>query len=352
MKNLSSRIILLVNEARQRVATLANTAMVYTYFEIGKMIIEELQAGNRRAAYGKSLLKEISKELSQKLGAGFSVQNLERMRSFYLIYSNSSEVMRNSKNLSKISSSPMRISTIPKTKQEGFIFNLSWTHYLILIGIENSHERKFYEIETLKNKWTVKQLQRQFNSGLFERLLLSRDKKKVKQLSKTGLVIERPQDIIKDPLVLEFLGLKEKPVYSETDLETAIINEIEQFMLELGKGFFFGGRQVRFSFDEEHYRVDLVFYNRILKCFVLVDLKIGKLTHQDIGQMQMYVNYYDRNEKSENENATVGIILCKDKNNALVEITLPEKNKQIFASKYQTVLPSKLAFKKLLQNHA
>jgi predicted nuclease of restriction endonuclease-like (RecB) superfamily len=350
MKKLSSKIILLIEEARQRVATVANTAMVYTYFEIGKMIVEELQEGAKRAAYGKNLLKDVSKDLTSKLGSGFSVQNLERMRSFYLLYSNSSAVMRNLKKIQK-SSSAMRILKKSNTENGIRIFGLSWTHYLILLRIENDEERNFYEIESLQNRWTVKQLERQFNTGLYERILLSSDKKKIRELSKKGQVVATPQDSIKEPLVLEFLGLKEKSSYSETDLETAIINEIEQFMLELGKGFFFGGRQVRFTFDEDHYRIDLVFYNRILQCFVLIDLKIGKLTHQDIGQMQMYVNYYDRYEKKENENATIGIILCKDKNNALVEITLPENYKQIFASKYQTVLPSKQAFKKLLQSH-
>ncbi len=350
MKKLSAKIILLIEEARQRVASVANTAMVYTYFEIGKVIIEELQDGEKRAAYGKNLLKEVSKDLTLKLGAGFSVQNLERMRSFYLLYSNSSSIMRNSKIIQK-SSSAMRISKKSKSENNIRSFSLSWTHYLILLRIENNDERNFYEIESLQNKWTVKQLERQFNTGLYERILLSNDKKKVKELSEKGQLITKPQDIIKEPLVLEFLGLRDKAIYSETDLETAIINEIEQFMLELGKGFFFGGRQVRFTFDEDHFRIDLVFYNRILQCFVLIDLKIGKLTHQDIGQMQMYVNYYDRYEKKEYENATIGIILCKDKNHALVEITLPENYKQIFATKYQTVLPSKQAFKKLLQSH-
>lgn len=350
MKKLSAKIILLIEEARQRVASVANTAMVYTYFEIGKVIIEELQDGEKRAAYGKNLLKEVSKDLTLKLGAGFSVQNLERMRSFYLLYSNSSSIMRISKKIQK-SSSAMRISKKSKSENNIRSFSLSWTHYLILLRIENNDERNFYEIESLQNKWTVKQLERQFNTGLYERILLSNDKKKVKELSEKGQLITKPQDIIKEPLVLEFLGLRDKAIYSETDLETAIINEIEQFMLELGKGFFFGGRQVRFTFDEDHFRIDLVFYNRILQCFVLIDLKIGKLTHQDIGQMQMYVNYYDRYEKKEYENATIGIILCKDKNHALVEITLPENYKQIFATKYQTVLPSKQAFKKLLQSH-
>jgi predicted nuclease of restriction endonuclease-like (RecB) superfamily len=186
---------------------------------------------------------------------------------------------------------------------------------------------------------------------LFERLSLSRDKESVLKLAKQGQLIQNPEDILKEPLVLEFLGLDEKDYYSETDLETAIINEIETFMLELGKGFFFGGRQVRFTFDEDHFKVDLVFYNRLLHCFVIVDLKIGKLTHQDLGQMQMYVNYYDRFVKNENENPTIGIILCKNKTESLVEITLPEGNKQIFASKYQTILPTKEELKSLLNHY-
>jgi predicted nuclease of restriction endonuclease-like (RecB) superfamily len=186
---------------------------------------------------------------------------------------------------------------------------------------------------------------------LFERLSLSRDKESVLKLAKQGQLIQNPEDILKEPLVLEFLGLDEKEQYSETDLETAIINEIETFMLELGKGFFFGGRQVRFTFDEDHFKVDLVFYNRLLQCFVIIDLKIGKLTHQDLGQMQMYVNYYDRFVKNENENPTIGIILCKNKTESLVEITLPVGNKQIFASKSQTILPSKEELKSLLNHY-
>ena len=212
-------------------------------------------------------------------------------------------------------------------------------------------ERQFYEVESFSNHWTLKELERQYNSGLFERIALSKNKEEIKKLVSEGQLIENSKDIFKEPYVLEFLGLQEKEIYSETDFETAIINEIEKFMLELGKGFFFGGRQVRFTFDEDHYRVDLVFYNRLLQCFVLIDLKIGKLTHQDIGQMQMYVNYYDRFIKSETENKTIGIILGKDKKQAIVEIKLPENNAQIFASKYQTILPSKDAFKNLLNEY-
>ena len=209
-------------------------------------------------------------------------------------------------------------------------------------------ERNFYEIEAVNNNWNIKELERQIDAALYERLALSRDKEEIKALSQKGHIIEKAQDIIKDPLVLEFLGLEEVPKYSENDFESAIITHIEKFIMELGKGFLFQGRQVRFSFEEEHFFVDLVFYNRILKCFVLMDLKIGKLRHQDIGQMQMYVNYYDRFVKLNEENKTIGIVICKDKKDTLVEITLPENNKQIFASKYMTVIPSKNELKRIV----
>ena len=228
-------------------------------------------------------------------------------------------------------------------------FFLSWSHYLKLMRITNIDERHFYEIEAVKNDWSLSELKRQYNSSLYERLALSTDKKKVYRLSKEGQTVETPSDAVKDPYVLEFLGLPELPSYSETELESKIIDHLQQFLLELGTGFAFIGRQERFTFNEEHFMVDLVFYNRLLRCFVLFDLKIGELKHQDIGQMQMYVHYYDRKVKLPDENPTIGIILCKDKNNAIVEMTLPEDNAQIFASKYETVLPSKESLKKLLQ---
>ena len=228
-------------------------------------------------------------------------------------------------------------------------FTLGWSHYLILCRIEDEPERKFYEIEATTNSWSLEEFQRQLNTSLYERLVKSNNKKKILALSKRGQIIKEPKDIIKSPLVLEFLGLEEKAFYSETDLETAIITQIEKFMLELGKGFFFGGRQVRFTFDEKHFFVDLVFYNRLLKCFVIVDLKIGELEHADLGQMQMYVNYYDRKIKDKAENPTIGIIICKNKNDAVVEITLPKNQKQIFASQYKLYLPSKAALKKLIE---
>ena len=219
-------------------------------------------------------------------------------------------------------------------------FTLSWSHYIVLMTIDNRDERRFYEIESRQNQWSLSELKRQFNSAIYERLSLSRDKKGVKALADKGQIIGKPQDVLKDPYVLEFLGLDENTHYSESDLESAIIDKLEIFLLELGKGFLFESRQKRFTFDADHFYVDLVFYNRILRCYVLIDLKIGKLTHENLGQMQMYVNYYNREVKLKDENPTIGMILCKTKNDALVKITLPE-NANIYASQYQIYLPSK-----------
>lgn len=340
------QIVDLLQAARNSVVRAVNQTMVLSYFEIGRMIVEEEQNGKDRAAYGKQLLKELSYKLTKDFGRGFSVDNLENMRRFYLTYSKSETVFRISSE--KISGTASRKSDLAKPKTASAIFQLSWSHYLILVRIENEDERRFYEIEAHKNNWGVRELQRQFDSALYGRLALSRDKEKVKELSEKGLIIEQAKDVIKDPYVLEFLGLPEKASYSESDLEQQIIDKLEHFLLELGNGFTFVGRQVRFSFDEEHFRIDLVFYNRLLKCFVLIDLKIGKLKHQDLGQMQMYVNYYDRFVKLDDENNTIGIILCKDKKDTMVEITLPENNRQIFASKYELVLPSKADLKKII----
>jgi predicted nuclease of restriction endonuclease-like (RecB) superfamily len=215
------------------------------------------------------------------------------------------------------------------------------------MNINNRDERRFYEIESRQNQWSLSELKRQFNSGIYERLALSRDKKGVKALANKGQLIENPQDVLKDPYVLEFLGLDENTHYSESDIESAIIDKLEIFLLELGKGFLFESRQKRFTFDADHFYVDLVFYNRLLRCYVLIDLKIGKLTHENLGQMQMYVNYYNREVKRDDENPTVGIILCKTKNDALVRLTLPE-NANIYAPQYQLYLPSKEELKRKL----
>ena len=226
-------------------------------------------------------------------------------------------------------------------------FQLSWSHYVVLLTIKSEDERRFYEIEALDNAWGIRELKRQINASLYERLALSRNKKEVKQLAQRGQIIEKPDDMLKNPYVLEFLGIDESAKYSESDLESAIINKLEHFLLELGKGFLFEARQKRFTFDEEHFFVDLVFYNRLLQCYVLIDLKIGKITHQDLGQMQMYVNYFDRYVKTKKEKPSIGIILCRMKHDALVEITLPE-GANIHTKQYQLYLPSKDELKKKL----
>nr|WP_236979655.1 PDDEXK nuclease domain-containing protein [Membranihabitans maritimus] len=227
-------------------------------------------------------------------------------------------------------------------------FKLSWSHYLKLMRIDDKNEREFYEIESFKNNWSARELGRQYDSALYTRLVLSRDKDKVKELSEKGLVLEKPKDAVKDPFILEFLGLPEHSSYSESQLEQELIDKLEHFLLELGNGFTFVARQKRISFDGKHFWIDLVFYNRLLKCFVLIDLKIGELIHQDLGQMQMYVNYYDREIKLEDENKTIGIVLCQNKSESIVEYTLPENNEHIFASRYKTILPSKEELKLLI----
>lgn len=334
-----SQIVELLESARRNVVQTINHTMVTTYFEIGRIIVEEEQNGKDRAEYGKSILRELSKVLTKEFGKGFSITNIQQMRSFYLSYQKQQTLSVKSK--SKNSSTLSRISENEKQQLQSPKFNLSWSHYIKLMRIENEEERKFYEIESAKNNWSVRELERQYNSALYTRLTLSRDKDKVKELSEKGLIIEKPKDSIKDPYILEFIGLPEKSSYSENDLENEIIDKLEEFLLELGNGFTFVARQKRISFEDKHFWIDLVFYNRILKSFVLIDLKIGELKHQDIGQMQMYVNYYDREMRLEDENQTIGIILCQNKSEAVVRYTLPENNEQIFASRYKTVLPSK-----------
>lgn len=327
----------LLNEARQNVVQTINHTMVLTYYEIGRMIVEEEQNGKERADYGRQLLKNLAKNLTKEFGKGFSVENLDRMRYFYKVYSN------------RISSTPLTKSS-KKQQTQSDNFKLSWSHYLKLMRIDDELERKFYEIEAYKNRWSLRELNRQYDTALFTRLALSKSKSEILKLAEQGQVIEKPQDAIKDPYVLEFIGLPEQNMYAENELEQRLIDKLEHFLLELGTGFTFVARQNRISFDDKHFRIDLVFYNRILRCFVLVDLKVGELKHQDIGQMQMYVNYYDRRVKLEDENKTIGIILCQNKSEAVVEFTLPEHNKQIFASKYLTVLPSKEILIKLIEN--
>ena len=334
----------LILAGRKAAARTVDSIQVVTFFEIGRRIVEHEQQGSKRAAYGKAILKELSARLSEEFGRGFSEDNLANMRKFYLLYGGGQEISETLSGKSghdAKSETPSRKSSVPQKRLlPPMGFTLSWSEYIFLMGIKNREERSFYEIEAAVQGWSVRELKRQFNSGLYERLALSRDKEGIRKLARKGHIVAKPQDLLKEPYVLEFLGLDEKAKYTESDLESAIIDKLEHFLLELGKGFLFEARQKRFTFDEEHFFVDLVFYNRILRCYVLIDLKIGKLTHQDLGQMQMYVNYFDRHVKSPDEKSTVGIILCKKKHDALVEITLPQ-DANIFASQYQLYLPTK-----------
>ena len=326
----------ILHNAKNRVIQTVNNTMTLTYFEIWKLIVENEQKGNLKAEYGAKTLNNLSKELTKEFGTWFTKRNLELMRQFYIVYwktnTLSSHLIKNQK-------------TSIKAKD----FSLSWSHYVLLMRLDDN-ERKFYEIESIKNNWSLRELQRQFDSWLYERLALSKNKDEVKILSQKWQLVSKPQDIVKDPYVLEFLWIEESHKYSESQLEQKLIDNLQHFLLELGKWFTFVGRQQRFTFDEEHFFVDLVFYNRLLKCFVIFDLKIWKLKHQDLWQIQMYVNYYDRFIKTKEENPTIWIVLCKDKNNTLVEITLPKGNNQIYASKYKLYLPTKKELKNQIEN--
>lgn len=328
----------LLNSARERTKAAINIAMVYTYYEIGRRILKQEQKGLNRAEYGKKILKQLSSALTKEFGKGYSISNLKAIRQFFAVYSKD-----------RIGQTAFSQSQNLPTTLEGRRFYLGWGHYVRLMRISNLEERHFYEIETYKNNWSVRELNRQFDSALYERLALSKNKEKVIELSNKGQIIDKPMDAIKDPYVLEFLNLKEDNTYSEKDLETKIINKLQLFLLELGKGFTFVQRQMRLTLDDQHFYADLVLYNRLLRCFVVIDLKIGKIKHQDIGQLQMYVNYFDRHVKTPDENKTIGILLCKEKSDAVIEMTLPKDNDQIFASKYETVLPSKEELKALIE---
>ena len=349
----------LIHSARATVARGVDLVQVYTNFEIGQRIVQQEQKGKGRAAYGEEVIQALAKRLTKEFGVGFSARNLASMKSFYLQYQERQSILqtpsaklargRKSQTLSgefdilqmlSAKSQPLPIPQSTSGQSDPRPFTLSWSHYVFLLSVKNPDERSFYEIESTSQDWTLKELKRQFDSSLYERLALSRDKKGIRKLAKEGQIIANPADILKEPFILEFLGLHESHRYSESDLETAIISHIEHFLLELGKGFLFEARQRRFTFDGEHFFVDLVFYNRLLRCYVLIDLKLGRLTHQNLGQMMMYVNAFDREIKLPEENPTIGIVLCRQKNKAIVEITLP-KDANIHASEYQLYLPSK-----------
>ena len=340
---LFERISALIEESRKRVATAVNIAEVYTKYEIGRYIVEDEQEGKARAAYGKQVLPILSQKLTDKFGSGWSLETLKSARKFYSVYApqaiRSTTLTKSDKETGKTNlvNSVDQIQIAPAKPHK---FVLSWSHYLVLMRIKDDGARSFYEVECAKQNWAVRWLQRQVGSSLYERIALSSDRDKVVRMAKEGEIIEKPADIIKNPVTLEFLGLKPDAAYSETKLENAIIDKMQTFLLEIGKGFLFEARQKRFTFDEDNFYVDLVFYNRLLQCYVLIDLKVDKLTHQDLGQMQMYVNYYDRYKKQDFEKPTVGILLCKDKNDSLVELTLP-KDSNVYAAQYELYLPDK-----------
>lgn len=307
-----SDIRTIILSARESAIRSVDTVRVQMYWELGERIFIEEQKGQDRAEYGAYLLQNVALEIEKEFGSGFSVRQLERARQFYRTYP---------------------IATALRTQ-------LNWYQYRLLIQIDDKDKREYYELEAANNNWTGRELERQINSGLYERLLLSNDKKAVLEVARKERIPESPTEIIKDPMVLEFLGLRPEATYYEKDLERALITNLQAFLLELGNGFSFVARQKRILLEDDEFFADLVFYNRLLRCFVVIELKTHKITHEDIGQLQMYVNYYDRNEKAPDENPTIGILLCADKNDTLVKYTLPENNNTILASKYQLYLPS------------
>jgi predicted nuclease of restriction endonuclease-like (RecB) superfamily len=305
-------IKLIIGQARTQAVRSVEFHRVEMYWKLGERIFEEEQQGKERADYGAYLIRNLAIELEPEFGSGFSVRTLEQSRQFYRTFP---------------------IANALRSQ-------LNWTQYRMLIQIEDTSKREYYELESVKNGWTGRELERQINSGLFERLLLSNDKEAVMAVARSQRLPELPHEIVKDPMILEFLGLERKPQYYEKDLELALIGHLQQFMLELGNGFCFVARQKRFLIEDDEYFADLVFYNRLLRCFVVIDIKTKKITHKDLGQLQMYVNHYDRHEKLPEENPTIGILLCAKKNNEMVKLSLPQNNRSIMASQYQLYLPS------------
>ena len=336
-------------QLQAQAARSVDTALVVRNWLFGWHIVEfENGAAQRQELYGKNLVDKLSTELMAQGIKGVSPTNLRLCRSFYQSFREIQQTL-SVESLREIGQTPSDQSPMPPNSLKlAERLSLGWSHYVVLLSVSNVQARSFYEIEAQQGSWGVRELKRQIASGLFERLALSRNKDEVKALAQVGQVLAKPVDVIKNPYVLEFLDLPEHPAYSEHQLEMAIIDKLEHFLLELGKGFLFEARQKRFTFDDNHFYVDLVFYNRLLRCYVVIDLKIGGLTHQDLGQMQMYVNYFDRHVKTADEAPTVGILLCYDKNDALVELTLPQ-NSNIYAAQYQLYLPSKEELRQKIQ---
>jgi len=340
-RKLFERVVAVLEQARSQVVRTVNSQMVLAYWHIGCLIVEEEQKGENRAEYGQRIIEGLSRRLTEKYGKGFSTTNLWDFRRFYMVYAD-----RRPENLRTLYGElvvPEKLHTVcGDSRREPFADIsevLSWSHYRLLMRVENDHARSFYEIEAARNKWSTRELERQIASLLFERLLKSRDKKGVMELARDGNAFKKPLDIIKDPYVLEFLDLPESHRLMEGDLEEALITHLQEFLLELGSGFAFVARQKRLTLEGDHFYADLVFYHIKLKCYVIIDLKVAKLTHADLGQMQMYVHYFDREIRGEGDNPSIGLILCTDKNDAVVRYVLNEENKQIFASRYRLELP-------------
>lgn len=384
---LYQRIRQILESARASVARSVNTTQVVAYWLIGREIVEEEQRGRKRAGYGEELLADLSVRLTNDFGKGFSVRNLEYCRNFYIQYPRLLEgqisnavrsifpntlagatgishaarsdsalgihrALRDKSDAASRKSSPAGPTEIlyaPRSEswKPGFLHpNLSWTHYRTLLRVDKPEPRAFYEIEALKNNWSARELERQINSLLYERLAKSKDKAGLLRLATKGQEIQQPVDVFKDPVVMEFLGLPESPRLVESELEEALITNLQAFLLELGKGFAFVSRQERITLDGDHFYIDLVFYHTVLKCYVLIDLKVGKLTHGDLGQLHLYVNYYDQEQRTKGDNPTLGLILCTDKNDAVVRYTLgPHQEKKIFASRYKLHLPTEAELK-------
>lgn len=336
-QRLLSEISGIITKGRAIALKQIDTTQGITYWFVGKRIVEFYQKGEHRAAYGERILYKLAIDLNKKHGRGFSERNLEMMRMFYLEYPISQTLS------AKLGSDNMFPQTVSSK------FRLSWSHYCELLKEDNKDARAFYEIEAIENGWSMRELRRQMDSMLYERLALSRNKKKVKSLALKGQIIEKPEDAIKEPYILEFLGLKEESEYTESHLEQAVIDKLQHFLLEMGKGFTFVARQKRITMINRHYFVDLVLYNRFLKCFVLVDFKRGELTHADAGQMNFYLNYFRENETAEGENPPVGIILCSKKNEVYAKYVLGNLNNKIFASKYKLTLPTEKELDKTLR---
>lgn len=302
----------IIEAARKNAVRSVDFCRVQMYWNLGKRIFEEEQHGKKRADYGAYIVKSLAEKLEAEYGSGFTRRQLEFCRQFFITYPIANAVRS----------------------------QLNWTQYRMLIQISDPDKREYYELEAVNNAWTGRELERQINSQLYERLLLSNDKESVLAVARKERIPETPQEVIKDPMILEFLGLEKKPSFYESDLEGEILSHITEFLLELGKGFSFVARQKRIMLEDDEFFIDLVLYNRLLRCFVVVEIKTGKITHQDLGQLQMYVNYHDRIEKLPDENPTIGILLCAGKNDAIVKMTLPEGNKTVLASEYKLYLPT------------